>query len=255
MYIIVKIALESVWMRWELWVAIPIPSWNTCPYRCDPTWKWCPRPGGEGCKALGSPFGPIFWDNSSLLSQNAWVLVGFSIWEWQPARDPVVTTVAIPLERLLLAETCPILAQSAQFSYPLPEIYMTTPYFFCSKFPAGFMVFPADSPAKHSFLQALAYISPYFLSKELEYVSSELRNHPEIRKLHPYGPYGPYWHRAEPVRCRPATSKRRAKKEEEDMSQLHLSQEARNYLMHADYETWHIWAFLRWSYNYDMTMN
>lgn len=91
--------------------------------------------------------------------------------------------------------------------------------------------------------KALAYISPYFLSKELEYVSSELRNHPEIRKLHPYGPYG---HRgAEPVRCRPATSKRTAKKEEDDMSQLHLSQEARNYLMHADYATQQLPSF--WS--------
>lgn len=94
----------------------------------------------------------------------------------------------------------------------------------------------------HTFLQALAYISPYFLSKELEYVSSELRNHPEIRKLHPYGPVVGHRGTAEPVRCRPATSKKRARKEEEDMSQLHLSQEARNYLMHADYETWHIWT-------------
>ena len=79
--IIVKIALESVW-RWELWVAIPIPSWNTCPYRCDPTWKWCPRPGfARDGHFLRSPLGqfyPIFWDNSSLLSQNAWFWVGFS---------------------------------------------------------------------------------------------------------------------------------------------------------------------------------
>ena len=69
------------------------------------------------------------------------------------------------------------------------------------------MVFPADSPAKHSFLQALAYISPYFLSKELEYVSSELRNHPEIRKLHPTGPTGP----TGTVRNRCAVVLRRAK--------------------------------------------
>lgn len=90
--------------------------------------------------------------------------------------------------------------------------------------------------------KALAYISPYCLSKELDYVSNELKNHPEIRKLHPYGPYRCD---VQPVRCRPMKSKKTAKDEEEDISQLHLSQEARNYLMHADYATQQLPSF--WS--------
>lgn len=96
--------------------------------------------------------------------------------------------------------------------------------------------------------KALAYISPYFLSKELGYVSNELRNHPEIRKLHPLGwPWGgPYRGNAEPVRCRPATKGKKTTRDEgEEMSQLHLSQEARNYLMHADDATQHLPSF--WS--------